>query len=228
MPNSLQSALVNPLDPSSCAACLLGPNALMPALARSSTIPAASGVSGPTTTKSTALIRQKSITAVWSAISSATHSASRAIPALPGAHQSFVTSGEAAIFHAKACSRPPEPSRRMCMRCSQIRVFETVSVARNSLSLQGGLPSFPDGAPARRSGTVKLRLGGRGRDDFLQRWDMGGGGGAGARRRGHRGLRPFADKGLFDRDIARLRQRFDVGAEIAVGGAGQLFQPGKL
>src|SRR5882724_6850064 len=49
-------------------------------------------------------------------MSSATHSASRAMPALPGAHQSFVTSGEAAIFHARACSRPPEPSRRMCIR----------------------------------------------------------------------------------------------------------------
>ena len=55
MLNSLQRALVNPLEPSSCAACLLGPNALMPAAARSSTIPAASGVSGPTTTRSTAL-----------------------------------------------------------------------------------------------------------------------------------------------------------------------------
>ena len=31
MPNSVHSALVNPLEPSSCAACLLGPNALMPA-----------------------------------------------------------------------------------------------------------------------------------------------------------------------------------------------------
>ena len=42
---------------------LVGPNALMPALARSSTIPAASGVSGPTTTRSTALLLQNSITA---------------------------------------------------------------------------------------------------------------------------------------------------------------------
>src|SRR5712691_6304232 len=138
MPNSVQSALVNPFAPSSCEACLLGPNALTPALARSPTIPAASGVSGPTTTRSTALVRQNSITAAWSAISSATHSASRAMPALPGAHQSFVTSAEAAIFHARACSRPPEPSRRICMRCSPMRVFETVSVARNPLLPQEG------------------------------------------------------------------------------------------
>ena len=31
MLNSLQRSFVNPLDPSSCAACLLGPNALIPA-----------------------------------------------------------------------------------------------------------------------------------------------------------------------------------------------------
>ena len=46
---------MNPLELSSCAARLLGPNALMPAASRSSTIPAASGASGPTTTKSTVL-----------------------------------------------------------------------------------------------------------------------------------------------------------------------------
>jgi hypothetical protein len=39
------------------------------------------------------------------------------------------------------------------------------------------------------------------------------------RRGGHCGLRLLADKGLFDRDIARLRQRFDMGAEIAVSAA---------
>src|ERR1700730_3172704 len=106
------SALVNFFELSSLPAALVGPNALKPAVLRSSTMPAAIGESGPTTTKSTALDLQKSSTAVWSAMSSATHSASRAIPALPGAHQSLVTSGEAAIFHARACSRPPEPSRR--------------------------------------------------------------------------------------------------------------------
>src|ERR1700731_251876 len=225
MPNSLQSAFVNPLDASSCAACLLGPKALMPARARSSTSPAASGVSGPTTTRSTALRLQKSITAAWSAMSSATHSASRAMPALPGAHHSFVTSGEAAIFHAKACSRPPEPSRRMFMGCSQMRVFEAVSVARNSVPPQGGIAVIPDGM---RAPGMTLRLPGRSRDDFLQRRHMPGERAASRRRGGHRGLRLLADKGLVDRDIAGLRKRFDMGAEIAVGGAGQLFQPGEF
>src|SRR6187431_2752519 len=109
------SALVKLFELSSCPAALVGPNALKPEALRSSTMPAAIGASGPTTTKSTLLFRQKSITAAWSDISSATHSASRAMPALPGAHHSFVTSGEAAIFHARACSRPPEPRRRMFM-----------------------------------------------------------------------------------------------------------------
>src|SRR5216684_1862288 len=59
------------------------------------------------------------------------------MPALPGAHQSFVTKGDAAIFHARACSRPPEPSKRMCMR-KPMMVVDPSRVARNSLSLQGG------------------------------------------------------------------------------------------
>src|SRR4029079_12682602 len=136
MLNSVQSALVKPLDPSSCAACLPGPNALMPAFARSSTMPAASGVSGPTTTRSTALPWQKSITAAWSPISSATHSASRAMPALPGAHHNLVRSGEAAIFHARACSRPPEPSRRMFMNLARCGDEGLTSVAQPSRVLQ--------------------------------------------------------------------------------------------
>src|SRR3979411_1464112 len=94
------SALVKFFELSNRPAAWVGPNALKPDALRSSTMPAAIGASGPTTTKSTALRWQKSITAAWLAISSATHSASRAMPALPGAHQSLVTNGEAAIFQA--------------------------------------------------------------------------------------------------------------------------------
>ena len=68
----------------------------------------------------------------------------------------------------------------------------------------------------------------RGRDDLLQRRDMAGEGAAAGGGGGHRGLRLLADEGLVDRDIARPRQRFDMGAEIAVGGAGQLLQPGEF
>src|SRR5229473_2630103 len=252
MPNSVQSALVNPLDPSSCEACLLGPNALMPALARSSTMPAASGVSGPTTTRSTTLVRQNSITAAWSAISSATHSASRAMPALPGAHQSFVTKGDAAIFHARACSRPPEPSKRMCMTKPMMVCGPESGRTKLPCPARGdkSIDVIPGCATWRRPGIhtpdrgygfrarslrsrpgmtsyemmLRLRLPRRGRDDFLQRRDVAGEGAAPRRGGGHRGLRLFADKGLFDRDIACFRQRFDMGAKIPVGGAGELFQ----
>src|ERR1700737_3669865 len=48
-------------------------------------------------------------------MSTATHSASRAMPALPGAQTSLSVSGLAAIFQASACSRPPEPRMRMFM-----------------------------------------------------------------------------------------------------------------
>ena len=78
-------------------------------------MPATSGASGPTTTRSIARSRQKSATAAWSAVSSGTHSASSAMPGLPGATKSFVSSGDAASFQASACSRPPEPMRRMFM-----------------------------------------------------------------------------------------------------------------
>src|SRR3954447_7957015 len=110
-----QSSLVKLFELSSCPAALVGPNALKPAALRSSTMPAAIGASGPTTTKSTLLALQNAIAAAWSVMSSATHSASREMPALPGAHHNLVSNGDAAIFHASACSRPPEPRRRMFM-----------------------------------------------------------------------------------------------------------------
>ena len=48
-------------------------------------MPAQSGASGPITTKSIFSALQSAITALWSAMSSGTHSASCAMPALPGA-----------------------------------------------------------------------------------------------------------------------------------------------
>ena len=46
----------------------------------------------------------------------ATHSASSAIPALPGAQKSLVVSGEAAIAQHSACSRPP-PAHHQISAC---------------------------------------------------------------------------------------------------------------
>ncbi len=39
--------------------------------------------------------------------------ASRAVPALPGATNTLATRALCAIFHANACSLPPEPMTRM-------------------------------------------------------------------------------------------------------------------
>src|SRR5216684_939875 len=94
------SALVKFFELSSCPAALVGPNALKPAVFRSSTMPAAIGASGPTTTKSTELRWQKSMTAEWWVMSRARQSVSFVMPALGGAHESFVSRGDAAIFHA--------------------------------------------------------------------------------------------------------------------------------
>src|SRR6202012_3814457 len=96
------SALVKFFELWSRPAALVGPNALKPAALRSSTTPAAIAASGPTTTQSILLCLENSITAALSAMSIGTHSASCAMPALPGTHHSFVTSGEAAIFQASA------------------------------------------------------------------------------------------------------------------------------
>jgi hypothetical protein len=57
---------------------------------------------------------------------------------------------------------------------------------------------------------------------------MAGEGAAPHGRRGHRGLGLFVDKGFFHRGIAGPGKRLDMGAEIAVRGPGQLFQPGEF
>jgi hypothetical protein len=56
------SALVKPLEPSSCAAAALGPKTAIPASFSASASPSTSGASGPTTTRPIPLIRQKSMT----------------------------------------------------------------------------------------------------------------------------------------------------------------------
>ena len=113
---ALQRSLVNPFEPSSCAAALLGPNALMPAAVRSSTMPAQSGASGPTTTKSMFCAWQNAITArMVGGIERHQVAFARDAGIARRADRAVATSGLAAIFQASACSRPPEPRRRMFM-----------------------------------------------------------------------------------------------------------------
>src|ERR1700761_2778782 len=134
------------------------------------------------------------------------------MPALPGAHQSLVTRGEDAIFHARACSRPPEPNRSIFMRTPMKVRATSMSVAQNSLGPQEGLLAVCPGC----------------RDDLLQRRDMPDEGAAARCVRADRRLRSLADKRLFDPDIAGPCQRFDMGAEITVGRTGQPFQSGEV
>ena len=85
MPSRAHRSFRKPLEPSSAAAALLGPKAAIPSPSSASTSPATSGISGPTTTKSTSALRQKAISPAVSPMATGRHSASSAIPALPGA-----------------------------------------------------------------------------------------------------------------------------------------------
>ena len=76
---------MKPLEPSISAAFLRGPKARMPAASRLSTSPFTSGASGPTTTRSIFWATANWVSASISSAPIATHSASDAIPALPGA-----------------------------------------------------------------------------------------------------------------------------------------------
>ncbi len=74
-------------------------------------MPATSGASGPGTTRSTSLSWAKADQrGNIQHADIGTHSAISAMPGLPGAHHSFVSSGLAAIAQHSACSRPPDPT----------------------------------------------------------------------------------------------------------------------
>ena len=110
MPAASQSSLVNALLPSSCAAARDGPMHGIEAASIASAMPATSGASGPGTTRSISLSCAKATSAEKSSGPIGTHVATSAMPGLPGAHQSFVSSGLAASDQHSACSRPPDPT----------------------------------------------------------------------------------------------------------------------
>ncbi len=106
-------ALEKALEVSSWAAFMVGPKQGMPAAASRSANPASSAVSGPTTTRSAFISRATAHRPSASVTFSATRSPSLSMPGLPGAMTSRRTRGDWAIFHARACSRPPDPTSRM-------------------------------------------------------------------------------------------------------------------
>src|SRR5271166_5748637 len=112
MPWRSMKALAKSFELSSRAAARVGPKIRKPAARNASTMPAASGPSGPTTVRPTASARAKSTSSVISVSATLLSSGSRAVPALPGATKTLPTRGERAIRHASACSRPPPPTTR--------------------------------------------------------------------------------------------------------------------
>src|SRR3954469_127129 len=115
MPLARHRSLVNPFEPSSCAAAALGPKTAIPALRSASATPATNGASGPTTTRSMALALASSTTARASHGSAGTPSAHRAMPGLPGAASSLPQLGDCLRRQASASSRPPDPKSRIFM-----------------------------------------------------------------------------------------------------------------
>ena len=76
-------------------------------------MPKARGSSGPTTTRSAFMSSAASTRAVTSWAGMSRSLPRLAMPGLPGAMRSSVQRGDWRFFHARACSRPPEPMRRI-------------------------------------------------------------------------------------------------------------------
>ena len=111
--------LANSLLPSSVAPLAVGPMMSIWQVAGSSLklskMPCTNGSSGPTTIMSISFSRAKALSAGKSVAFRFTFSPASLVPALPGAIYSFSTFGLWAIFHARACSRPPEPNNNTFM-----------------------------------------------------------------------------------------------------------------
>src|SRR6185437_3151300 len=113
MPWRRMNSLANRFELSSCAAACVGPKIGRPAARNASTMPSASGASGPTTVSRIDSVRANSTSAGTLSNGTFASAGSRAVPALPGATNTFATRGDRASFHASACSRPPPPTTRI-------------------------------------------------------------------------------------------------------------------
>src|SRR3954447_17382885 len=112
-PAAAMTSLANAFEPSRRAAARVGPNAARPRDSSSSTRPATSGASGPTTVRSTASRSARSASAPTSPMpTSGKVLASSAMPGLPGAARTSGPCGERWSARTIACSRPPAPTTR--------------------------------------------------------------------------------------------------------------------
>ena len=109
--NSLAKLLLD----SRRAAARVGPKMGQPRLWNSSTTPSVNGGSGPTTVKSGFNLLASCTSESTLFRSAAMHSASAAMPPLPGAQYSFFIRDDCRSFHTMACSRPPLPRTRTFM-----------------------------------------------------------------------------------------------------------------
>ncbi len=80
-----------------------------PAVRKASTIPSASGASGPTTVSTIASFLANSTSSGMPVMGTLNSPSSLAVPALPGATYTRATRGDCASRHAMACSLPPLP-----------------------------------------------------------------------------------------------------------------------
>ena len=103
-------SLENALEPSRIAAFFLGPNTLKPSASNTSTTPPTSGSSIPITVRSILFSLANATSFSNSIALISTHSASSAIPALPGAQYILSTLGLLLNFQHIACSLPPLPT----------------------------------------------------------------------------------------------------------------------
>ncbi|GBD87704.1 hypothetical protein BMS3Abin03_01638 [bacterium BMS3Abin03] len=88
----------------------LGPKTKIPTDLKAFASPSTKGCSGPITTRSTALSLQNSIADSFPDRSMFMFSAIAAVPGFPGNTNSFFRDLLSDIFHAKACSLPPDPT----------------------------------------------------------------------------------------------------------------------
>src|SRR3984957_15459720 len=159
-----RNSFAKAFEPSSCAAILRGPKQRRPSLRKRSTSPATSGASGPTTVSATSSFFAKASnpSMSFSTTSALRTPGSRAVPALPGATMTSPTRLDCLIFHASACSRPPEPMTRTFTNASSVaEVAYAGEHHRHAVFIGGGYHFLVAHRPARLDHGADSVLGGR-------------------------------------------------------------------
>src|SRR2546429_8074104 len=118
------NSLANSLELSSRAQARVGPKIRRLLERNRSTMPSASGASGPTTVREIFSASANSASLSIAEIATFSKPASRAVPPLPGATKIFCTRGLWARRHPIACSLPPEPTTRIFMSSGQASMPE--------------------------------------------------------------------------------------------------------